>query len=275
MWKGTVSFGLVSIPVRLYVATDSKSVSFHQLCAEHHSRIRYKRWCETGDHEVSYGEIVKGFEVAKDTYVIVEDRDLDNLPLPTAHTIDIQEFVPSDDIDAGLYFKSAYYMEPEDAGKKPYHLLKQALADTNRVAVAKIALRDREHLCSLSAKDGMMLMNTLYWPDEIRSPAELPGLDGEIKVSPKELQMAKSLIESLAEDHFDPTRYQDEYREALMKVVQAKLEGQEQIEAAPSEAAPKVMDLMEALKASVDAARKDREAKTPAKKERTARRRAS
>ena len=269
MWKGSVSFGLVSIPVRLYVATDSKGVSFHQLCAEHNSRIRYKRWCEQGDHEVAYGDIKKGYEVGRDTYVIIEDSDLDNLPLPTSRIIEIQEFVPRGGIEPGLYYKGAYYIEPEDAGKKAYALLRQALDETERLAVAKIALRDREHLCALHPVDGMMLLNTLYWPDEIRSAAELPGVDGEIKINPRELQMAKSLIDNLAEESFDPTRYQDEYREALEQVVQAKLEGQEAVEAPRAPEAPKVMDLMEALKASVDAARKDRGTRAePAKKER-------
>lgn len=270
MWKGSVSFGLVSIPIRLYVATDSKGVSFHQLCAEHNSRIRYKRWCEAGDHEVAYGEIKKGYEVGRDTYVIVEDSDLDNLPLPTARTIEIQEFIPTGGIEPGLYFKGAYYIEPEEAGRKPYHLLRQALEETERLAVAKIALRDREHLCALHPLDGMMLLNTLHWPDEIRSAAELPGLDVEkVQINARELQMAKSLIENLAEERFEPERYHDDYREALEAVVKAKLEGEEAVEAPAAEAEPKVMDLMEALKASVEAARKDRKATQPAAPKRT------
>lgn len=265
MWKGSVSFGLVSIPIRLYVATESKGVSFHQLCGEHNSRIRYKRWCELGDHEVAYGDIKKGYEVGRDTYVIIEDSDLDNLPLPTARTIEIQEFIPQGGIEPGLYFKGAYYIEPEDAGRKPYHLLRQALEETERLAVAKIALRDREHLCALHPLDGMMLLNTLHWPDEIRTAAELPGLDAEkVQINARELQMAKSLIENLAEEKFEPERYHDDYREALEAVVRAKLEGEEAIEAPAAEAEPKVMDLMEALKASVEAARKDRKAAQPA-----------
>lgn len=271
MWKGSVSFGLVSIPVRLYVATESKGVSFHQLCPEHNSRIRYKRWCEQGDHEVAYGDIRKGYEVGRDTYVIIEESDLDNLPLPTARTIEIQEFVPNGGIEPGLYYKGAYYMEPEEAGRKAYHLLREALADTERVAVAKIALRDREHLCALHSLDGMLLLNTLHWPDEIRSAEGLAGTEADIKINPRELQMAKSLIENLAEEKFEPARYHDDYREALEHVVQAKLEGAEAIEAPPVAAEPKVMDLMEALKASVEAARKDRKAEAaPAKKTRKA-----
>jgi len=255
MWKGVITFGMVSIPVRLYVATDSQGISFRQLCAEHLSPIKYKRWCADGDHEVAYDDIIKGYEVSSDNYVVIEDKDLDNLPLPTAHAIEITEFVERNEINGGLYFKSAYYMEPEEVGKKPYALLKQALEETKKVAVAKIAFRDREHLAALSPLDGHMLMNTLHWPDEIRALDGIRGIEGSTKISDRELQMAKTLIESLA-DSFDPDRYQDNYKEALMKVVQAKIDGEETVAAPEVEAAPKVMDLMEALKASVEAAKK-------------------
>jgi DNA end-binding protein Ku len=265
MWKGVITFGMVSIPVRLYVATDSQGISFRQLCAEHLSPIKYKRWCAEGDHEVAYDDIVKGYEVSSDNYVVIEDKDLDNLPLPTAHAIEITEFVERNEINGGLYFKSAYYMEPEEVGKKPYALLKQALEETKKVAVAKIAFRDREHLAALSPLDGHMLMNTLHWPDEIRSVEGIKGVDGNTKVSDRELQMAKTLIESLA-DSFEPDRYQDNYKEALMQVVEAKVAGQETVAAPEPEAAPKVMDLMEALKASVEAAKKSKPAAAAATK---------
>jgi DNA end-binding protein Ku len=263
MWKGVVSFGMVSIPVRLYNATESTAkVSFRQLCPEHNSPITYKRWCAEGDHEVSYGDILKGYEVGKDRYVVINDKDLDNLPLATAHSIDIEEFVPRDDIEPGLYFKNAYYMEPEELGKKPYQLLRKALEATGRMAIAKIALRDREHLCALHPNGPGLLMNTLNWPDEIRTTEGLKGLDGDVKINPKELEMAKALIESLA-DTFDPSRYKDEYREAVMRVVQAKIDGEEiEVPAAPQTA--KVMDLMEALRASVEAAKKSRGAREKA-----------
>ena len=266
MWKGVISFGMVSIPVRLYVATESHSVSFRQLCAEHLSPIKYKRWCMSGDHEVAYADIVKGYEVGTDNYVVVQDSELDNLPLPTARAITIGEFVPNDDIEAGLYFKSAYYIEPEQAGLKPYHLLRQALAETGMTAVAKIAFRDREHLCSLRPVDGVLLMNTLHWPDEIRPVSELKGVDGDVDVNPRELQMAKALVENLAEDRFDPNRFHDDYHEALMEIVNAKVQGQEVVAALDVDSAPAVMDLMDALKASVEAAKKQRSARTRARK---------
>ena len=258
MWKGVISFGMVSIPIRLYVATESHSVSFRQLCGEHLSPIRYKRWCNAGDHEVAYGDIVKGYEVGADNYVVIDDAELENLPLPTVRQIEIGEFVPNDDIEAGLYFKSAYYVEPEQAGTKPYYLLGRALQETGMTAVAKVAFRDREHLCALRPLDGALLMNTLHWPDEIRPISELKGLQDEVDVNPRELQMAKALVDSLAEDRFDPNRYHDDYHQALMSIVNAKVEGAEVVTAPAAEAAPAVMDLMEALKASVDAAKKQR-----------------
>ncbi|HSP08848.1 MAG TPA: Ku protein [Candidatus Dormibacteraeota bacterium] len=274
MWKGVVSFGMVSIPIRLYNATESSAkVSFRQLCPEHHSPISYKRWCAEGDHEVTYSEIQRGYEVGKDRYVIIDDKDLDNLPLPTAHSIDIEEFVPTDDVEPGLYFNNAYYIEPEELGKKPYQLLRKALEATGRMAIAKIALRDREHLAALHPNGAGLLMNTLHWPDEIRSTEGLKGLDGDVKINPKELEMAKALIESLA-DSFDPSRYKDEYREAVMKVVQAKIEGEViEVPAAPQPA--KVMDLMEALRASVEAAKKSRAAREKPAAETRRRRKAS
>src|SRR5579864_4039801 len=275
MWKGVVSFGMVSIPIRLYNATESSAkVSFRQLCPEHHSPISYKRWCAEGDHEVTYSEIQRGYEVGKDRYVIIDDKDLDNLPLPTAHSIDIEEFVPTDDVEPGLYFNNAYYIEPEELGKKPYQLLRKALEATGRMAIAKIALRDKEHLAALHPNGAGLMMNTLHWPDEIRSAEGLKGLDGEVKIIPKELEMAKALVESLA-DSFDPSRYKDEYREAVMRVVQAKIDG-EVIEAPAVPQTAKVMDLMEALRASVEQAKKSRGAREKAAAEpKRARRKAS
>ena len=267
MWKGVISFGMVSIPIRLYVATERTStVSFRQLCPEHMSPIKYKRWCAAGDHEVNYGEIVKGYEVGGDSYVVIDEQDLENIPLPTSKTIEIQEFVPEDDINAGLYFDSAYYVEAEEAGRKPYALLMSALKETRRTAVAKIAFRDREHLCSLQPNDGLILMNVLHWPDEIRSADDLKKVDGEVKIAERELKMAVSLVESLAED-FDPSRYSDGYKEALMSVINAKIEGQETVAAPEVDEEPKVMDLMEALKASVEAAKAKRSGKAAAEDE--------
>jgi DNA end-binding protein Ku len=277
MWKGVVSFGMVSIPIRLYNATESGAkVSFRQLCGEHSSPISYKRWCAEGDHEVPFSEIKRGYEVGKDRYVIIDDKDLDNLPLPTAHAIDISEFVPVEEIEPGLYFDSAYFVEPEELGKKPYQLLREALRATGKMAIAKIALRDKEHLAALHPNGNGIIMNTLHWPDEIRSTEGLKGLEGDVKINPKELEMAKALVESLS-DTFDPQRYKDEYKEAVMKVVQAKMEG-EVIEAPEAPQPAKVMDLMEALRQSVEQAKKQRsgrEKEKPAAETKQRRRKAS
>jgi len=252
-------------------------VSFRQLCPEHNSPISYKRWCPEGDHEVAYSDIKRGYEVGKDRYVIIDDKDLDNLPLPTAHAIDISEFVPVDEIEPGLYFDNAYFVEPEELGKKPYHLLRKALSATGKMAIAKIALRDKEHLAALHPNGKGLIMNTLHWPDEIRTTEGLKGLEDEVKINPKELEMAKALIESLA-DSFDPERYKDEYKEAVMKVVHAKMEG-EVIEAPEAPQPAKVMDLMEALRQSVEQAKKQRSQKAekekPAAETRQRRRKAS
>ena len=173
MWRGAISFGMVAIPVRLYLATESKSVSFRLLCPADHTPVRNKRWCPEEDREIGWSEAVRGYEVGKDEYVVVTDQDLDDLPLTTTHTIDIVEFCPDSEIEAGVYLKSAYSLEPEAVGVKPYALLRQALEKTGTVAIGKIALRDREHLCRLALHDQGLLLITLHWPDEIRSAGEL------------------------------------------------------------------------------------------------------
>jgi DNA end-binding protein Ku len=256
MWRGAISFGMVAIPVRLYLATESKSISFRMLCPDCHTPIRNKRWCPNEDKEVPWGSTVRGFEVAKDEYVVIEDNDLDDLPLNTAHTCEILEFVEDREIEAGVYLKSAYYLEPEAVGVKPYYLLKAALEQTGKVAVGKIAFRDREHLCRLALHDHGLLLNTLHWPDEIRDAKELslPEEEARPEIHKRELDMAIMLVENLSAT-FDPERYKDEYREALMAVVEAKVANKPLERAAPEQPS-KVTDLMAALKASVEAAQK-------------------
>ena len=256
MWRGAISFGMVAIPVRLYLATESHSVSFRLLCPNDMTPIRNKRWCPVEDREVGWNEAVRGYEVGKDEYVVIEDKDLDELPLNTTHAIDIVEFCADSEIEAGLYLKSAYYLEPEQVGNKPYALLRAALEKTGKVAIGKIALRDREHLCRLALHDKGILLNTLHWPDEIRSSAELSIPESDSEVQKRELDMAVMLVENLSAK-FDPQRHVDEYREALLKVVEAKLEDRPlERPAAPEPAS--VTDLMAALKASVEAAQAGR-----------------
>jgi len=258
MWRGAVSFGMVAIPVRMYLATESKNVSFRLLCPNDHTPIRNKRWCEVEQKEIGWNEVVRGYEVAKDEFVVIDDKDLDELPLPTQHTIDILEFVADDEIEAGVYIKNAYYLEPESVGVKPYYLLRQALADTGKVAIGKIALRDREHLCRIALHQKGLLINTLHWPDEIRDAGELSLPEETVDVRKQELAMAKMLIENLSAS-FDPTRYTDEYREAVMEVVEAKME-KRTVERPAAAEPPRVTDLMAALKASVEASKAGRAA---------------
>ena len=252
MWRGAISFGMVAIPVRLYLATESKSVSFRLLCPNDLTPIKNKRWCTVEDKEVGWNDVVRGYEVGKDEYVVIEDKDLDNLPLNSTHSIDIVEFCADQEIEAGVYLKSAYYLEPEPVGTKPYALLRAALEKTGKVAIGKIALRDREHLCRLALHESGLLMNTLHWPDEIRSAAELSIPQNGAEIAKQELDMAVMLVENLSA-HFEPERHRDEYREALLTVVEAKLTNKPLERPATPEPA-KVTDLMAALKASVEAA---------------------
>ena len=253
MWRGAISFGMVAIPVRMYLATESRSVSFRLLCPNDHTPIKQKRWCPAEDREVGWTEALRGFEVGKEEYVVIEDSDLDSLPLPTAQTIEILEFVDDAEIEPGLFVKQAYYLEPETVGAKPYRLLRAALERTGRVAIGRLALRDREHLVRLSVHDEGILLTTLHWPDEIRSASDLKIPDGDVQIAKGELDMAVMLVENLAA-HFEPERFHDRYRDALMEIVEAKMGRRETPQAAAPEP-PKVMDLMAALRASVEAAK--------------------
>jgi DNA end-binding protein Ku len=258
MWKGAISFGLVTIPVAVYPATEEKSLKFNQLHDEDMGRIRYKRVCAVDGEEVDFEHIVKGYEVEKDRYVVLTDDDLDAVPVESSRAIDIQQFVDLDEIDPML-FKKSYYLVPEETGAKAYALLRSALAEEGKVGIAKVSFRDKEHLAALRFKDQVFVLETMYWPDEIRA-AEFDTLDVDGKVRSNEVEMAKQLIESLSQP-WSPEEYRDEYREALLDIVEKKLAG-EPIEA-PAETPPaRVVDLMAALKASVEAAK----ARTPAEK---------
>ena len=269
IWNGVVSFGMVSIPVKLYAATETKDISFrqvHQVCG---GRIKQLRWCPTCDREVEWGEISRGYEYAKDELVILTDEDFEKLPLPSKHTIDLSAFVKDQQIDA-VYFEKSYYLEPEETGAKPYTLLMRALKDKGLTAVAKIAIRNKERLCALRPYNGTLMLETLFYPDEIRveKGADLPAA----KVSEKELQMAFSLIDLMTED-FKPESYHDDYRQALTETIQAKLSGGEIVEA-PAAPRGKVVDLMAALKASVEAAKDRKQVEAP-RRAATRRRRAA
>jgi DNA end-binding protein Ku len=255
IWKGSMQFGMVNIPVALYVATESTSkVSFNLLCPDHKTRIKNKRWCPVGEHEVA--STVKGYEYEKGQYVIFTDDDLEKLPLKSSRSIDIAGFVKSEELPGELYYQNAYYLEPDKGATKPYALLMKTLEKTDRVAVAKFALRERERLVSMRAHDNVLVLNTLHWPDEIRSVEELT-LAEDVKVAPAELKMAESLVEMMAMQ-FDPGDFRDEYKQAFEKIVDAKVKGREDLVEAPEpEAETAVADLMSALKASVARAKEE------------------
>jgi DNA end-binding protein Ku len=262
MWKGAISFGLVTIPVAVYPATEEKTLRFNQLHDEDGGRIRYKRVCEKDGEEVTFEHIVKGYEVEKDRYVVLTDEDLNAIPVESSRAIDIHRFVDLDEIDP-VMFKKSYYLVPEETGAKAYALLREAMADDGRVGIAKVSFRDKEHLAALRFKDEAFVLETMYWPDEIRE-ADFGGVDVSAKVRGQELEMAKQLIESLSGE-WNPEGYSDEYREALLQIVEAKLNGQE-IEVVAAEPTAKVVDLMEALKASVAAAKKEADEPAPSRK---------
>ncbi|WP_066938529.1 non-homologous end joining protein Ku [Microtetraspora fusca] len=267
IWKGAISFGLVTIPVKLYSATEQKDVSFHQVHREDGGRIKYKRVCTLDGQEVSYSDIAKGYELPSGDMVVLTDEDFADLPLTTSRRIDVLQFSPSEQIDP-IYFAKSYYLEPEAQGAKPYVLLRDALERSGQVAIVKVALRQRESLATLRVRDGIFVLETMLWPDEVRE-ADFPFLDEDIDVRPQELQMAESLIETMVAD-FDAEGYKDTYREALQAVIEAKVAGKEVVTPeAPAEEKPAV-DLMAALRASVEAAKREREGREPARKKEAA-----
>ncbi|WP_446212406.1 non-homologous end joining protein Ku [Micromonospora sp. IBSANI012] len=256
IWKGAVSFGLVSIGVKLYSATEEKDIRFHQVHRADGGRIRYKRTCQVCGEEVTYDDIAKGYDLGGGEMVILTDEDFAELPLTSSRAIDVLEFVPAEQVDPILYNK-AYFLEPEGSATKPYVLLRDALADSERVAIVKVALRQREQLATLRVREGVLLLNTMLWPDEVRTP-DFGFLDEDLKVRPPELAMASSLIDSMA-GTFEPDAFTDDYRAALQEVIDAKVEGREVVQPEEEEAAPAAaVDLMAALKASVERARSAR-----------------
>ena len=255
IWKGAITFGMISIPVKLFGATESKDLAFNTLHKECKSRLKQKRWCPVDDREVFQDEVVRAFEYTKENYVEIGDEDLESLPIPSKHTIELTSFVKQADIDP-VYFERTYYLEPEQIGAKPYALLMRALKTRQVTAVAKIALRNKDSLCVLRAGENVLMLETLYYPDEIRT-AELPE-QPDVLVSPQELNMALTLVEML-EEPFDPQKYHDGYRQALLEMIEAKATGQ-QVVATPETPLPKTVDLMAALKASLEAAKKGKPA---------------
>src|SRR6476661_2288678 len=256
IWKGAVSFGLVTVPVKLYSATESHDVSFRQVHAKDGGRIKYQRVCSLDGEEVAYADIAKGYETDDGEMVILDDDDLAQLPANSSREISVEKFVPSDQIDPMMLEKS-YYLEPEKSGVRPYALLRDALRESDRVAVVTVSLRTRTSPALLRVRDDVLVMQTLMWPDEIRA-AEFPILEEAGEPKKQELKMAQMLLETLAGD-FDPADFEDDYAEAVEKLVEAKREGGEVTRTKPEEpSSGEVVDLLAALQRSVEAAKTGR-----------------
>jgi DNA end-binding protein Ku len=259
IWKGSISFGLVSIAVKVYSATEEKDIAFHQVHREDGGRIKYKRICSIDGEEVPYNDIAKGYELPDGDMVVLTDDDLAELPLTSSREIDVLQFVPLEQVDP-IYFNKSYYLEPDPRAAKAYVLLRDTLEKSGRVAVVKVALRRREALATLRVRAGVITLETMLWPDEIRNP-EFGFLDEDVDVRPAEIAMANGLVESLSGD-FNPADYTDQYRAALESVVEAKIEGRDLVPApdtAESEASGTVVDLVAALQASIAAVKASKE----------------
>jgi len=253
IWKGAISFGLVTIPVALYTATESKTPKFKMLRGTDHSPIKYKRVAESDGEEVVWDDIVRGYEVEKGKYVVFTDEELEAATAADGNRlVDVVQFVDESEIDP-IYYKSSYYLAPERTGVKAYKILLEALKDKGRVGLAKVSIRDKQQLATVRAKDGVLVMETMYWPDEIREP-EFEELDSDVELRKEEVKMAQLLIDGLTAE-FDPDAFKDSSREAIEVAAQKKVDGQEIV--APEAPEPtKVVDLLEALKASVEATKK-------------------
>jgi DNA end-binding protein Ku len=255
MWKGSISFGLVMIPVKLYAATEQKDIAFRQVHRTDGGRIRFRRVCSVDGEEIPYEQVAKGYELPSGEMIVLTEDDLADLPLPTTRSIEVLHFMPSDQLDPILLSRS-YYVEPEAAGARAYVLLRDSLERSGKIALAIVALRQRESLATLRSRDGVLVLETLLWPDEVRNPA-FAFLDDDIEVRSQELKMAASLIDSMTVD-FDPGEYHDGYREALQELVNAKAEGREVVQPEEGETPEgEPTSLADALKASLSAAQQD------------------
>ena len=257
IWKGAVSFGLVNVPVRLYSATENHDVQFRQVHVSDGGRIRYRRICQIDGEEVSYDDIAKGYETEDGEMIVLTDEDMKDLPSRTSREISVVQFVPREQIDP-LYFDKSYYLEPDKAAVKPYVLLRDALAAEDRVAVVTVSIRTRMTMAVLRVRDQMIVMQTLLWPDEVRSADQFGDLGADTEASEAELSMAHLLVEQLAGD-YNPDDYEDDYAAAVKALVDAKIEGGEVATPAEStETSGEVVDLLAALSASVEKAKERR-----------------
>ncbi|WP_031514374.1 Ku protein [Desulfofalx alkaliphila] len=255
LWKGAVSFGLVYVPVKMYAATENKDIKFNYLHEKCKTPVKYRRFCPQCESEVPMEEIVKGYEYQKGRYVVINEEDFARLPGGTSKSIDILDFVNFSDIDP-VFFEKSYYLAPGDGGQKVYHLLKTAMEKTGKVAVAKVVVRTKPSLALLRVTANTVMMSTMFYPDEVRQADNIPELNYSVDLHENELKMAVNLISSLSSD-FKPEKYTNEYRQALMEVIQAKVAGDE-VEVPKEANKEKIVDLMSALKASIDLAKEER-----------------
>ena len=251
IWTGAISFGLVQVPVRVVTATRSKDVSFNQLEEGTGARIRYRKVSETSGDEVSADQIVRGYEISKGKYVRIEDNEIQSLRPKGSRAIEIEEFVDLDEIDP-LFFEQPYYLVPDQRGVKPYRLLVQAMTDLNKVAIGRIVMRSKERLVAIRPLDGMLCIETMRYADEVVARDGLiPETDDNADLTDRERTMAQQLVESLSSDHFDATKYRDEYREQLLDLIERKAAGEEIVAEPEVEAPAKVLDLVAALEQSL------------------------
>jgi DNA end-binding protein Ku len=264
MWKGAIQFGLVTIPIKLYLATESKyGISFNMLHETDLTRINMKVWCPADEKVISRSETVKGYEYAPDQYVVITDEDLEKVPLKTVRSIEIEQFTKPDQEDGNVRFvKQAYYIEPDKIGRKAFYLLKQVLEEEELTAICKVVIKDREALAALDPFGKTLLLTTLHWPDEIRSTDELDLPEEEFDFKPAEMAMARQLVSAMTGE-FEPEKYKDEYREALLDVIEQKVEGKEVTAPKQEEDSGNLIDLMAALEASVNAAKSGRDSEKP------------
>src|SRR5438552_11256686 len=261
IWSGTISFGLVSVPVRMFPATESKELRFHFLDRRDLTPIAYEKVRRDDREAVDADEIVRGFEIEKGRYIPLDDDDLDRLDIELTHTIDICDFVSIDEIEP-IYFRKAYYLLPGQGADKPYRLLVRALDETGKVGIAKVVIRNKQHLACLRTFEDVLLLETMYYADEVRKPQSLDGDLGTARLQKAEVEMAKSLVENLSEP-FEPEKYDDQYRKELLDLIRAKAEGQPLPEPKEEEGG-EVVDLMAALRESVEKTKKQR--RTPSKR---------
>ena len=266
IWKGSITFGLITIPVGLYsaIGREDEKFDFHLLHEKDGTRIHYERTCDKGHKDIDWGEIVKGYEYQKGKWVTITDEDLDALELESLHTIDVVTFAPHEQIDP-IFFDKSYYMVPEEQAVKAYRLIVDALEDEQLVGVCKVAIREREHLAAMRVKDRMLVLQTMHWPEEVRD-AKFAQLRKKPRIDDRERKMARQLIQHLSSD-FDPKEFKDEYHKALKKLIDKKIAGEEIVVAPEPEPTGEVVDLMEALRASVEAARQGKKPQLPKKKE--------